>query len=37
MAVTAALSYTPAGYDHRVVQAMPDINVSAHRLQAGNG
>ena len=33
MAAAAVQTYTPAAYDHRAVDAMPDVDVSAKRLQ----
>ena len=37
MAAAAVQTYTPAAYDHRAVDAMPDIDVSAKRLQELGG
>jgi hypothetical protein len=37
MAAAAVMSFTPAAYDHRAVDAMSDIDVSAKRFASING
>lgn len=37
MAAAAVMSFTPASYDHRAVDAMSDIDVSAKRFASING